>query len=140
MTQVSAQQAFLTTDISNQPITVNKDQLLWQYHSKGTIAGIKVNQKDLDLNIDRQDQLLDAFQMDQDLMVWSGWLSPQHKQHLKQYQQIKRKQLAGQYQILDQNKQYSMNKDAYLAVIVYAKVEFKLNDRYSFYRQDIIHE
>ena len=113
---------------------------LWSYHKNGTINGVPVNQSDKGLNITSQSQLSNAFQLAQDIQVWSGWLAPQYPQQLKQYQEIKQREAQNKCIILDQKLQFSSTKDAYLALLTYANIQFVLDNRYDFYKQDLINE
>lgn len=113
---------------------------LWNYHKQGTINGVPVRQADKGLNIDTQKQLANAFDLNSQIQVWSGWLSPDYPQNLIKYKEIKQLEVENKCLIIDQQMQYSTAKDAYLILITYANLQFQLNDRYSFYKQDLIHE
>lgn len=114
--------------------------ILWSYHKQGTINGIPVREQDKDLNITTQAQLNNAFQLNQSIVVWTGWLSPQYPQDLQKYQHIKQLEADNKCIILEHQKQYSSSKNAYLVLLTYANIEFVLNDRYSFYKQDLIND
>lgn len=119
---------------------VTGSNALWCYHKKGTIGGVPVSQKDKDLNISTQKQLVDAFQLNSQINVWTGWLSPQFPQDLIKYKEIKQAEADNKCLIIEHQLQYSAAKDAYLVLVTYANLQFQLNDRYSFYKQDLIHE
>ena len=134
------------TRISLDPVQYPEDNIasgsnaLWSYHKLGTINGVPVRQEDRNLNIDKQADLASAFQLSNQLIVWSGWLSPDYPQDLKTYQNIKQLEAQNKCIILQHQLQYSGSKDAYLALITYTNIQFRLNNRYSFYKQDLIHE
>lgn len=139
---VNAQNTKISMDIAQIPDTnqVSGSNNLWSYHKMGTINGVPVRQQDKNLNIDTQKDLLNAFQLDNQIVVWTGWLSPQHPQDMKVYQNIKQLEAQNKCIILEHQLQYSNIKDAFLVLMTYANIQFKLNTRYSFYKQDLIHE
>lgn len=138
----NAQNTKISMDIAQIPDTnqVPGSTNLWSYHKMGTINGVPVRQQDKHLNIDTQKALLDAFQLDNQIIVWSGWLSPQYPQDMKVYQDIKQLEAQNKCIILEHQLQYSSTKDAFLVLLTYTNIQFKLNNRYSFYKQDLIHE
>lgn len=116
---------------------VNTYDNLWNYHKLGCINNIKVRQEDKYLNIDTQQQLYRAFQPKGTVVVWTGWISPDHLQDVKAYQNIKQKQANGECFIQQHQLQYCSSNNAFLAIVTYTEVQFALKDRYSFYKQDL---
>lgn len=135
---ISAQQALLgnTFEGSEQPSQFQDNPLLWQYMKLGTVDGVPVKQQDKGLLFASDQQLVQAMQHDQQVNTWSGWLSPDREQDLKIYNDIKQGQISGDIRIINQDKQFSPQKNAFLVVVTYSKLHLKLNPRYDFYKQD----
>lgn len=110
--------------------------LLWQYKNNNTIMGVPVIQQSRNLTFAKQQDLLQAMQPINQIQVFTGYLSPQHKQDVQQYKNIKQLVAQGAAAILSQDKQFIPDKNAFMYIVVYSKYSYKLNQRYNFYKQD----
>lgn len=120
-----------------QPINSKDSNVLWQYQKKHTVLGIGVQQQSRKLPFSSQQQLFQALQIKNNVKVWAGYIAPQFQAQNQQYRDIKQKIADGNAIIVSQDRQFVPDKKAFLCVLVYNQLEYKLNQRYDFYKQEI---
>ena len=118
-------------------VNIPQADILWQYQNKSTILGIPVQEDSKALAFESQTDMLQALQATNNILVWSGYLSPQNKQTSAEYREIKQKIADGVAILISQDKQFVPQKAAFLCYLVYNELSYKLNDRYSFYKQEL---
>lgn len=118
-------------------VNIPQADILWQYQNKSTILGIPVQEDSKALAFESQTDMLQALQATNNILVWSGYLSPQDKQTSAEYREIKQKIADGVAILISQDKQFVPQKAAFLCYLVYNELSYKLNDRYSFYKQEL---
>lgn len=120
-----------------QPANSKDSDALWQYQKKHTVLGISVQQQSRELPFSSQQQLFQALQIKNNVKVWTGYISPQFQTQNQQYRDIKQKIADGNAIIVSQDRQFVPDKKAFLCILVYNQLEYKLNQRYDFYKQEI---
>lgn len=137
----TADQTALAADINiEQKFTdtnIPAADILWEYNNKDTVLGIPVQQQSKKLPFDTQDNLFQALQTDNNINIWSGYLSPQFTQDMQVYKNIRQKIADGTAYLISQDKQFVPQKKAFLCVLVYNQLSYKLNQRYNFYKQEL---
>lgn len=137
----TADQTALAADINiEQKFTdtnIPAADILWEYNNKDTVLGIPVQQQSKKLPFDTQDNLFQALQTDNNIKIWSGYLSPQFTQDMQVYKNIRQKIADGTAYLISQDKQFVPQKKAFLCVLVYNQLSYKLNQRYNFYKQEL---
>lgn len=118
-------------------VNIPQSDILWQYQNKNTILGIPVEEDSRNLAFDSQNNMLQALQSTNKILVWSGYLSPENKQTSAEYREIKQKIADGVAVLISQDKQFVPQKAAFLCYLVYNELSYKLNERYSFYKQEL---
>lgn len=118
-------------------VNIPQSDILWQYQNKNTILGIPVEEDSRNLAFDSQNNMLQALQSTNKILVWSGYLSPENKQTSTEYREIKQKIADGVAVLISQDKQFVPQKAAFLCYLVYNELSYKLNERYSFYKQEL---
>lgn len=118
------------------PISQDTASLLWQYRNKNSIAGVPVAQQSQNITFQKQSQLVGAMQPECHMQVFIGYLSPQYKEDVDKYREIKQLAADGVAVIVQQQKQFVAQKNAYMCLVVYGTYKFILNQRYNFYKED----
>lgn len=124
-------------EVRQTSMNIPQADILWQYQNKNTVLGVPVEEDSRDLAFDSQNNMLQALQATNNVLVWSGYLSPQNKQTSAEYREIKQKIADGVAILISQDKQFVPQKAAFLCYLVYNELSYKLNDRYSFYKQEL---
>lgn len=112
--------------------TVDMSQQMWDYKNRGIYQGIPVEDEAKDLLVNSVDQLQQVLQPKTSAVVWTGYISPQEadQKYVKQYQEIKQKQVQGRISILHENTQFCPSLNKFLILITYMNVQLGLNPRY----------
>lgn len=127
----------LTPESFLQPISGKASDALWQYQKKHTVFGVDVQQQSRKLPFSSQQQMLQALQIQNNVKVWTGYIAPQLQEQNQQYRAIKQKIADGTAIMVSQDRQFVPDKKAFLCFLVYNQLEYKLNQRYDFYKQEI---
>lgn len=118
--------------IQNQAgIAVDMSDALLVYRRQGLVDGVPVHDNAKDLLVDSQDQLRRALMLDQQIFTFLQWISPDTPQDKRlQYDLIQQRAIKGQYNIIEQIKQYDPSKSAFIVFVKYAKLTYTLNPRF----------
>jgi len=139
---VSSQEAMLT-DTPNQQqnstsgVISDIGNALWYYHNEGTIRGIPVADDSIGLPIDREDLLDVAFILRRTPRSKIFWMSPEDEESIKLYDKLLNAQAEGRLVIIDELKQYDMNKCKFMVWLRYDELLYELNPRFEYLREEL---
>lgn len=118
-----------------QTIVASTGDALWAYRNEGKINGIVVRESDRDLNVERDDQLQQAFQLHNVPHSEVFWLSPDDTDSLEKYNNLLQRVYDGTAIIVDEQKQYDTAKGKFMVWIRWDEVCYELNPRYSYLKE-----
>lgn len=110
---------------------------LWYYHNEGTIRGIPVADNSIGLPIDREDLLDVAFILRRTPRSKIFWMSPEDEESIKLYDKLLNAQAEGRLVIIDELKQYDMNKCKFMVWLRYDELLYELNPRFEYLREEL---
>lgn len=110
---------------------------LWEYHNLGRIGGVPVADDAVGLPIDRDDMLGVAFNLKRVPKSMIFWMSPEDTESIKKYDDLLNKQTDGELIIVDELKQYDMNKCKFMVWIRYDLLSYELNPRFDYLREEL---
>ena len=139
---VSSQEAQLTdtpanSESSTTGVISDIGNALWYYHNEGTIRGIPVADNAVGLPIDREDLLDVAFILKRTPRSKIFWMSPEDEESIKLYDKLLSAQAEGRLVIIDELKQYDMNKCKFMVWLRYDELLFELNPRFEYLREEL---
>jgi hypothetical protein len=139
---VSPQDALLAElptgeDPMQSPGITNVGNLTWEYHNLGTINGIPIADADQNLAIDRDDLVDAAFTLKGTPRSKVFWMSPDNEDSIKLYDELLERQSKGEIRIMEELKQYDTNKSAFMVWVRYDEVEWQLNPRFAYLREEL---
>lgn len=116
---------------------VNVGNLTWEYHNLGKINGIPVAAADMNLAVDRDDLIDAAFTLKGTPRSKIFWMSPDNEDSIKVYDELLERQANGEIRIMEELKQYDTTKSAFLVWVRYDEVEWELNPRFAYLREEL---
>lgn len=139
---VSSQEAVLTETPNQQEnstsgVISDIGNALWYYHNEGTIRGIPVADDSIGLPIDREDLLDVAFILRRTPRSKIFWMSPEDEESIKLYDKLLNAQAEGRLVIIDELKQYDMNKCKFMVWLRYDELLYELNPRFEYLREEL---
>ena len=134
---VSSEEATLTETPNQQEnsttgVISDVGNALWYYHNEGTIRGIPVADNSVGLPIDREDLLDVAFILRRTPRSKIFWMSPEDEESIKLYDKLLNAQAEGRLVIIDELKQYDMNKCKFMVWLRYDELLYELNPRFEY--------
>lgn len=139
---VSSEEATLTETPNQQEnsttgVISDVGNALWYYHNEGTIRGIPVADNSVGLPIDREDLLDVAFILRRTPRSKIFWMSPEDEESIKLYDKLLNAQAEGRLVIIDELKQYDMNKCKFMVWLRYDELLYELNPRFEYLREEL---
>lgn len=139
---VSSEEALLTETPQSQEnstsgVISDIGNALWYYHNQGTIRGIPVADNSIGLPIDREDLLDVAFILRRTPRSKIFWMSPEDEESIKLYDKLLNAQAEGRLVIIDELKQYDMNKCKFMVWLRYDELLYELNPRFEYLREEL---
>lgn len=110
---------------------------LWWYQNTGTINGVPVDPKDLNLPINKQDLLQAAFELNRRPRSAIFWMSPEDKESIEQYDKLLDDQFNNKIIIVEETKQYDPNKSKFMVWVRYDELCYMLHPRFEYLREEI---
>ena len=110
---------------------------LWAYHNEGTIRGIPVAANAVGLPIDKEAMLDVAFLLRRTPRSKIFWMSPEDEESIKLYDDLLAQQAEGKLIIVDELKQYDMNKCKFMVWLRYDELLYELNPRFEYLREEL---
>ena len=111
--------------------------LVWEYHETGRINNIPVADSDLNLPIDSDRLLDDAFTLKRISKSKVFWMSPEDADSMKLYDDLLAQQDDGRIQITEELKQYDPNKGKFIVWLRYDETSIVLKPRYAYLREEV---
>jgi ribosomal protein L25 (general stress protein Ctc) len=118
-----------------QTIVASTGDALWAYRNEGKINGVVVRESDRNLNVERDDQLQQAFQPHNVPHSEVFWLSPDDTESIEKYNQLLQRVYDGTAIIVDEQKQYDTAKGKFMVWIRWDEVWYELNPRHSYLKE-----
>ena len=110
--------------------------LLWEYRYEGKINGIRVADRDRSLPIDKDADIMAAFELVRvprsELLV----VSPDSPDGLKRYNEILEMAYAGAATVLDETRQFDSAKGGFIVWIRYDELSYALDSRHAYLREE----
>jgi hypothetical protein len=120
-----------------QNVLTDAGNALWSYHNEGTIRGIPVADNAVGLPIDKESMLDVAFNLKRTPRSKIFWMSPEDEDSIKLYDGLLSQQAQGRLVIVDELKQYDMNKCKFMVWVRYDELLFELNPRFEYLREEL---
>lgn len=114
----------------------DKGEELWSYQRLGKINGVPVRECDRGLKISTQSLLTDAFVLDRKPHSYVFYVKPEDNESLALYNDILDKVHEGTVEIIDELRQFSSSKEAFLVWIRYNELLYVLNERYNWLHEE----
>lgn len=138
---VSLQDAMLEEPPMGDPqganIVSSVGDLVWEYHELGRINNIPVAGADLNLPIDSEKLIDDAFTLKRIPRSKVFWMSPEDEDSIRLYDDLLAQQTDGKIQIIEEAKQYDPNKGKFIVWLRYDETTIELKPRYAYLREEI---
>lgn len=116
--------------------TAPEASLMWEYLHLGTLDGFPVAEDALHLQVESQDMLMAALKPVMTPMSEILVLTPDDSKGLDRYNEIRQMEAEKKIVVTNETAQYDNAKSGYVVWIKYAHVEYHLEPRYSFLRED----
>ena len=118
-----------------QTIVASTGDALWAYRNEGKINGVVVRESDRNLNVERDDQLQQAFQLHNIPHSEVFWMSPDDPEAIEKYNQLLQRVYDGTAIIVDEQKQYDTAKGKFMVWIRWDEICYELNPRHSYLKE-----
>ena len=117
-------------------VRISSGNLLWSYRKEHKINNIQVNPSDLDLPIDTDDLLTEAFRLHVVPRSAIFWMSPDNEESIKKYDQLLKDASDGKIIIVNEDKQYDQSKGAFMVWVRYDEAAWELHPRYDYLKKE----
>lgn len=114
----------------------NKGNALWLYFHEDKINGIPVAEEDRHLKIDKDELLAAAFMLDRRPKSVVLYMSPEDTESSDKYDELLKREYNGEIIIVDELKQFDMQKGRFIVWVRYDEVRYKLHPRFEYLRED----
>ena len=118
-------------------VVADTGKVIWEYHELGRINNIPVADSDLNLPIDNEVTLDEAFTLKRIPKSKVFWMSPEDEDSIKLYDDLLAQQTDGRLQIIEESKQYDPNKGKFIVWLRYDELSIELKPRYAYLREEI---
>lgn len=108
---------------------------LWMYQNLDNLNGIPIDPSAQGLPIDREELLEAALYLDRSPRSMIFWMSPEDTESIQKYDKLLEDQENGKLIIVEEQKQYDMNKSKFMVWIRYDLLRYKLHPRFEYLRE-----